>query len=208
MRAVLAERTRYVTVAIEDIFQPHNASAVLRTCDCFGVQDIHIIENRNTYRLNPGVELGTAQWLSLHRYNEASQNTPLAIDHLRASGYRVVATTPHTNQTALPEFSLEAGPVALLFGTEMHGLSETALELADEHVVIPMYGFVESFNISVSAAIILSHLSDRLRASQAAIDYHLTQEEQESLYLDWLRASITRVELVERRFEQGDTADG
>ncbi len=203
MKKVLEERTRYITVAVEDIFQPHNASAVLRTCDCFGVQDVHIIENSNKYRLNPGVELGTAQWLSLKRHNEQNENTRSAIDHLRNAGYRVVATTPHTNETPLPAFSLEEGPVALLFGTEMHGLSESALELADEHLAIPMYGFVESFNISVSAAIILFHLTTLLREPTREIDYHLTREEQDTLYLEWLRASITRVEAVERRFEEG-----
>jgi len=208
MKAVLSQRTRYITVAVEDIFQPHNASAVLRTCDCFGVQDVHIIENKNQYRLNPGVELGTAQWLTLHRYGDAPANTETAVRTLRENGYRVVATTPHTNQTPLPDFSLTDGPVALLFGTEMHGLSPTALELADEHLAIPMYGFVESFNISVSAAIILSHLSEQLREAKANIDYRLSKNEQDTLYLNWLRASINRVDVVERRFEQGEPANG
>ncbi len=200
MHAVLAERTRYLTVAVEDIYQPHNASAVLRTCDCFGVQDVHIIENRNEYRLNPGVELGTAQWLTLHRYRDGENNTPTAIDSLRAAGYRVVATTPHTNQVALEELDLRAGPVALLFGNELDGLSDTALEAADEHLVIPMYGFVESFNISVSAAIVLHHLAHALRASD--LDYRLDEEERRDIELAWLRSSIRRVEALEREFAE------
>ncbi|MFW5744441.1 MAG: TrmH family RNA methyltransferase [Spirochaetota bacterium] len=200
MHAVLAERTRYLTVAVEDIYQPHNASAVLRTCDCFGVQDVHIIENRNEYRLNPGVELGTAQWLTLHRYRDGGDNTPAAIDSLRAAGYRVVATTPHTNQVALEQFDLRAGPIALLFGNELDGLSDTALEAADEHLVIPMYGFVESFNISVSAAIVLHHLAHSLRTSD--LDYRLDEEERRDIELAWLRSSITRVEALEREFAE------
>ncbi|MFW5789066.1 MAG: TrmH family RNA methyltransferase [Spirochaetota bacterium] len=200
MHAVLAERTRYLTVAVEDIYQPHNASAVLRTCDCFGVQDVHIIENRNEYRLNPGVELGTAQWLTLHRYRDGGDNTPAAIDSLRAAGYRVVATTPHTNQVALEQFDLRAGPIALLFGNELDGLSDTALEAADEHLVIPMYGFVESFNISVSAAIVLHHLAHALRTSD--LDYRLDEEERRDIELAWLRSSITRVEALEREFAE------
>jgi tRNA (guanosine-2'-O-)-methyltransferase len=151
---VLAERTRYITVAVEDIYQPHNASAVLRTCDAFGIQDVHIIENRNIYRLNPSVELGTAQWLTLHRHRGPENNTEAAINHLRSTGYRIVATSPHARQQELEALDLNAGPVAVLFGTEKEGLSETALSLADEYVAIPMYGFVESFNISVSAALV------------------------------------------------------
>jgi len=198
MRRVLAERTRYLTVVIEDIYQPHNASAVLRTCDCFGIQDVHIVENRNEYRLNPGVELGTAQWLTLHRYKGEPSNTPAAIDRLRSAGYRIVATTPHTEQRSLDDFDLDAGPVALLFGNEPDGLSETAFNLADEHLVIPMVGFVESFNISVSVAIILHTLSGRLRSG--GIAYHLSPEENDELLLQWLRNSIGRVEALEREF--------
>ena len=198
MRRVLEERTRYLAVVIEDIYQPHNASAVLRTCDCFGIQDVHIVENRNAYRVNPGVELGTAQWLTLHRYNSEPENTPAAIDRLRSAGYRIVATTPHTEQRSLDDFDLDAGPVALLFGNEPDGLSETALSLADEHLVIPMVGFVESFNISVSAAIILHTLSSRLRSS--GIAYHLSPAESDEILLQWLRNSVGRAEALEREF--------
>jgi len=198
MHRVLAERTRYLCVAVEDIYQPHNASAVLRTCDCFGIQDVHIIENRNTYRLNPGVELGTAQWLSLHRHRGEAHNTRGAIRTLRDAGYRIVATTPHTEQVSLHEFDVGAGPAVLLFGNELEGLSPVALEEADEHLVIPMHGFVESFNISVSAAIVLHHLSLRLRES--GVDYRLGDDERTSILLGWLRSSISRVEALEREY--------
>ena len=198
MNRVLDERTRYITVLVEDIYQPHNASAVLRTCDCFGVQDVHIVENRNAYQINPGVELGTAQWLTLHRYRDGDNNTPAAVNALRSTGYRIVATTPHTSQVAVDEFDLNAGPVALLFGNEPDGLSDTALELADQHLVIPMFGFVESFNISVSAAIILHALTGRLRAG--GLDYHLTAEERDALLLRWLRGSVGRAGALERAY--------
>ena len=199
MRAVLAERTRYLTVALEEIYQPHNASAVLRSCDSLGVQDVHVIESRNRYRLNPGVELGTAQWLSLYRYGAHDGGTISAIETLRAHGYRIVATSPHRGQVTPDAFDLTAGPAALLFGTEMDGLSGEALELADEYLVIPMFGFVESFNISVSAAIILHSLMSRLRVS--GIDYHLTSDEQSAILLSWLRASVKRVDLLEQQFD-------
>jgi tRNA (guanosine-2'-O-)-methyltransferase len=198
MRRVLSSRTRYVTVAVEDIYQPHNASAVLRTCDAFGVQDVHIIENRNRYRVNPGVELGTSQWLTLHRHRAAQDNTAAAVARLRQAGYRVVATTPHTDDVELAELSITDGPVALLFGNELDGLSDRALDLCDEYVRIDMHGFVESFNISVSAAIVLHHLTRRMRAE--APDWQLSDEERQTLLLRWLRRNVKNHAAIERQF--------
>lgn len=193
---VLYYRTRYLTVALEDIYQPHNASAVLRSCDGFGVQDAWIVENRNTYTVNPGVELGTRQWLSLHRFGTYEYNTYAAIEKLRSSGYRIVATTPHTDDVPLEEFDLEAGPAAFFFGNELDGLSEEMLSAADEYMRIPMYGFVESFNISVSCALTLHHLTYRLRRSE--LPWTLSQEERDELLLEWLRSSIKRSQEIEQ----------
>jgi len=191
-------RTRYITIALEDIFQPHNASAVLRTCDCFGIQDVHIIENRNEYIINPDVALGSYKWLNLIKYNAAQDNTLKAIQNLKNQGYRIVATTPHKNDVNLEEFDLYKGKVALFFGTELHGLSKVMIDNADEFMKIPMYGFTESFNISVSAAITLHSLSLRLRNS--IINWQLSNEEKEYVLLDWLRTSIKKSELVEKEF--------
>jgi len=198
MEQVLARRTRYLTVVIEDIYQPHNASAVLRSCDGFGIQDVHIIENRNEYRLNPQVELGTAQWLSLHRYRKEENNTPEAISRLREAGYRIVATSSHSGQVRLEDFDLDAGRTAILLGNELDGLSESAITLADEYLTIPMEGFVESFNISVSAAVILHHLSHVLRNS--TISWQLSEGGMEELRLGWLRASLKRWRQLEEEF--------
>lgn len=201
LRAVLEERTRYITVALEDIYQPHNASAVLRTCDGFGVQDVHIIENRNTYRVNPDVALGSSQWLTLITYNEGPDNTATAIDALKSRGYRVVATSPHREDTRLEDFDLTAGKTAFLLGNELDGLSSTAVEHADEHVRIPIYGFVESFNISVAAAIILHHTTLALRYSHIA--WRLRPEEKDRILLHWVRNSVTRAEALEREYYRG-----
>lgn len=195
---VLEERTRYITVVLEDIYQPHNASAVLRSMDCFGIQDAHIIENSNEYRINPDVALGASKWLNLIRYNQSSANTTAAIDRLKSQGYRIAATTPHQNQVTLPDFDLEPGRVALLFGTEMQGLSQTALDQADEFLKIPMYGFTESFNISVSAAIILYQLKQKLANSEIA--WHLSPGEKQHILLEWLKKSIKRSDLLIRQF--------
>ncbi len=194
------KRTKYLTVVLEDIYQPHNASAVLRTCDCFGIQDVHIIENKNEYTINPDVALGSSKWLSLQRYNTQTENTVPTIQGLKQQGYRIVATTPHTDDVNLENFDLRKGKTALLFGTELRGLTQKALSQADEFLKIPMLGFTESFNISVSAAIILHHLSHKLRNSD--LNWQLSSEEQQTILLDWMRNSIKNVELIEKRFEE------
>ena len=190
-------RTRYLTVGIENIFQPHNASAVLRSCDCFGIQDVHVIENSNEYDVNPQVALGASKWLNLHRYNEAEENTEACYEALRAKGYRIVATTPHTNDCTLGELPLDQ-PTALIFGTELTGLTQLAMDQADAFVKIPMYGFTESFNISVSAAIVLHQLSEKMRASK--IDWSLSEEEKSELLLQWTRRSLKNGEALEAEY--------
>ena len=199
LEKVMQDRTRYITVMLEDIFQPHNASAVLRTCDCFGVQDVHIVENRNAYNINPEVELGSAQWLNMYRYNKSENNTVVAIEHLKKNGYRIIATTPHAEDVDLHDFNLDKGPVALLFGTERRGLSDQSIELADEYLKIPMYGFSESLNISVSAAIVLQTLKTKLNNSE--IGWHLSKDEKEYIQLEWIRNSVKNSKKIERQFK-------
>jgi len=194
---IIQYRTRHITVVLEDIFQPHNASAVLRTCDCFGIQDVHIIENKNEYEVNPDVALGSSKWLNLFKYNATENNTIDTFNALRKKGYRIVATTPHKNDCTLDELNLDS-KVALVFGTELNGLTETAINNADEFVKIPMFGFTESFNISVSAAIILHHLSGKLRKS--SVNWELTEMEKTDTKLNWVKNVVKRSDLVEQEF--------
>jgi len=195
---LINHRTRYLTLVLEDIYQPHNASAVLRTCDCFGIQDVHIIENDNLYEINPDVALGSSNWLTMNRYNETNNNTLAAINLLKKQGYRIVATTPHTNDVNLEDFDLTKGKAALFFGTEMRGVTNLVLENADEFLKIPMYGFTESFNISVSASIILHHLTYKLRNS--ALNWQLDEVEKQEVMLNWLKVAIRDSEAIEREF--------
>lgn len=196
-------RTRYITVALENIYQPHNASAVLRTCDCFGIQDVHIIENSNEYDVNPDVALGSDKWLNLIKHNANSNNTPEAIQQLKKQGYRIVATTPHADDVTIDELDIKKGKIALLFGTEMEGLTDEALELADEYVKIPMYGFTESFNISVSAAIILHTLTNKLR-NEEAIPWQLQKNEKEEILLQWYKTSIKDAEGIINKYIESE----
>lgn len=192
---VIQNRTRYLTVVLEDIYQPQNASAVLRTADCFGVQDVHIIENRNEYVINPEVALGASKWLTLHRYSESEDNTLKAIQELKEKGYRIVATMPHSNDVALSDLDMNQ-KTALFFGTELLGLSEVVQENADVFVKIPMYGFTESYNISVSAALCLQDLSAKMRSD--TIDWKLSESELLDVKLDWARSVVREADNVEK----------
>lgn len=195
---VLSHRTRYITVALEDIYQSQNASAVLRTMDCFGVQDVHVIENYNQYQINPDVTLGSSKWITINRYNQKEHNTETAIKRLKEKNYRIVATTPHINQTKLENFDIYKGKVAIVLGAEKRGISEAVMNNADEFLKIPMYGFTESYNISVSAAISLYHISTQLKNSN--IHWQLTKEEKDELLLEWLKKSIKKSDLIVNDF--------
>jgi len=195
---VIQNRTRYITVVLEDIFQAHNASAVLRTAECFGIQDVHIIENRNPYTVSPDVALGSPKWLNLKKYNKHENNTLTTIQELKQRGYRIVATTPHSNDVNLEHFDLNKGKVALFFGTEQHGLSQQMIDHADEYLKIPMYGFTESFNISVSAAIVLHHLTYKLR--QTNIDWELSEQEKNDILFEWLKRTVKKSNMLIEKF--------
>lgn len=194
---IIQSRTRHVTVVLEDIYQSQNASAVLRSCDCFGVQDVHVIENRNIYEVNDNVALGSSKWLNLVKYNSTENNTLDAFKKLRADGYKIVATTPHTNDQLIDELPLD-NKIALVFGTEMEGVSQQVMDEADEFVKIPMYGFTESFNISVSAALSLYCLTEKLRKSD--ISWALSEEEALDVRLNWARNAIKKADAIEEAF--------
>ncbi|WP_163324368.1 TrmH family RNA methyltransferase [Draconibacterium mangrovi] len=198
---VINKRTRHLTVVLEDIFQKQNASAVLRTCDCFGIQDVHIIEDRNEFQVNREIAMGASKWLSLHKYNSKENNALDAIQTLKKQGYRIVATTPHNNDLELQDFDITKGKTALVFGSELPGITETIMQEADEFLKIPMYGFTESFNISVSAAIILHHLTMKMRDSND-LNWQLSDEEKDELKMQWIRKTIKRSELIEKRFRE------
>jgi tRNA (guanosine-2'-O-)-methyltransferase len=194
---VIQFRTRYLTIVLEDIFQPHNASAVLRSCDCFGIQDVHIIENSNKYQINPKVALGSSQWLNLFRYNSAEHNTRACLEHLKNTGYSIVAASPHEQGYTIDNLPLDQ-KTAIIFGTEMQGLTNEALVMSDDFVKISMYGFTESFNISVSVALCLYRLSEKLRSSE--ISWQLNPEDAIDVKLRWAKQVVKNAELIEKRF--------
>ena len=194
---VLSMRTRHITVVMEDIHNSYNASAVLRSCECFGVQDIHIIEKQNHFQPSTRVSRGSFRWTDLHFYTGEEEEGPDCFVHLREQGYKIVATTPHTDAYTPANIPLE-GKLAFAFGREMTGLSQHVLSHADMHLTIPMYGFTESLNISVSAAILLDKIINRLH--QSDLSWRLPIDQQDALRLRWYRTILKHADRIEKEF--------
>ena len=195
---IAAERTDYITMVVENLYQEHNASAVMRSCDCFGIQDLHIIEQDNKFSVNRDIALGAGQWVSHHHYTDKLNPTTTCIQTLKYRGYKIAATTPHTNAYTINDVPIDQ-PVAFLFGTEQTGLSEKALDLADYYVKIPMVGFTESFNISVSAALTINTVRTRLE-SQEYLNWKLSKDEQTRLKIEWCKRIIKNPDDVVKDF--------
>ncbi len=186
---VASQRTKHVTVVLENVYQSQNGSAIIRSCECFGLQDLHIIEGESAYKINPDIAKGSPKWLSLYKYKETAE----AYESLRKEGYKIVATTPHKDDKFIGDLDVSI-KTAFIFGTEHGGLSDFAIEQADEYVKVPMYGFTESLNISVAAALCVHDFVERLKT--AGIQYGLPETELMDLKIDWLRKSIRNADKV------------
>ena len=191
---VLNFRTRFITIAVEDVFQMHNASAIVRTCDAFGIQDIHLIEGRFGKRVDKNIAMGAQQWVDIYSYS----NSKTCINSLREDGFQIIATSPSAGSQSLEEFEIK-DKVALFFGTEKEGLSSEVLKSADSSVQIPMVGFTESLNVSVSAAIILQSLNQSLRRTGLA--WKLSDDEKLSKRLDWAQKTIKNSDEIIARYK-------
>jgi tRNA (guanosine-2'-O-)-methyltransferase len=190
---VLSQRTKHFTVATEDVYQLHNTSAVIRSCDVFGIQEVNIVEERNSKRIDREIAMGAQKWVDLKRYHTVKD----CIHDLRHKGFQIVATTPHTNNCNLHDFDV-AKKSCFFFGRETEGLSEEVLKEADCYLKIPMVGFTESLNISVSAAVILQHVTSKLK--QTTIDWKLSEAEQLEKRMDWIKKTIKSYDEIVERF--------
>jgi tRNA (guanosine-2'-O-)-methyltransferase len=196
---VLGLRTRHITVVLEDVYQSQNASAVVRTCECMGIQDVHIVEQLSKYDINPRVLKGAHKWMNLHRYNDRSvNNTELCFRNLRDNDYRILVADPSEEGASVHDIDVVSGKIALVFGNELRGVSKYALNNADVKIRIPMYGFTESLNLSVSVAICLNTLVTQLHKSH--IPLYLSESDKNSLKLAWYRKIVRGSEIIEREF--------
>ncbi|UUV21048.1 TrmH family RNA methyltransferase [Paenimyroides aestuarii] len=190
---VLAQRTNHFCVAVEDVYQLHNTSAVMRSCEVFGIQNLHIIEQKFSKTIDKQIAMGAEKWVDINSHN-TTQN---CIDAIKQKGYQIVATTPHKDAFLLDDFDVTK-PSAIFFGTEKDGLSPEIMDQADTFIKIPMCGFTESLNISVSAAIIINNITTRLK--KTAINWQLTEEELLMKKIDWARKSIKDIDFITERF--------
>ena len=192
---VIDLRTDWFVPVIENIHKAQNASAVLRTCDCLGLQEVRVVENNNKFSVTDDISLGANKWLNIRKYNSGDNNTKLCFDDLRAEGYKIIATMPHDNDIDLQQVDITQ-KTAIVFGSEVEGISQQAIQNSDCFMKIPMYGFTESFNISVSAAITLHYLTDKLRNSK--IDWHLSEKKRLDTLIAWASQSITSKDKIEK----------
>ncbi len=202
-KRALHNRTSYISLILEDLFQHQNYSAVLRSSECFGIQNIHVVENRNKFQINPDVVMGANKWLTIDQHSVSQANTlENIVNSIKAKGYRLIGTTPNPNATPINQLDITQSPIAVVFGTELTGLSPEMTALVDEMVTIPMYGLTASLNISVSAAIVLQDLTFRLR--QEVVNWRLNQEDLDKLELEWLTKSLKRSELLIKNYYELD----
>ena len=194
----IQQRTKHITVVLENIFQGRNISASIRSADCFGVQDVHVIENDNIFNDDSEVSMGADKWVTTTIYNQEEDNTTKAIKKLKEEGYQVIAATPHNTDCDLYDIEISEQKIALIFGAEVRGCSEQTLKLADKRMKIPMYGFTESFNISVSVSLSLQHLTYKMRNS--TVNWKMSQAQQDETFLQWLRNSIKSSIQIEEKF--------
>lgn len=190
-------RTKHITVVLEDLYQPHNTNAILRSADCFGLSDVHLIENYYRFTENYAIGRGSFQWLDLHHYSEKDNNTVDCLTHLKSQGYKIIGTTPHTNDVNIEDLEINS-KIALVLGTEKKGMTKNAMDLCDGFVKIPMVGFTESLNVSVCAAICLHSLTTRLRKSDIA--WQLTEEEKLITMIEWTNGIIGAEDRIVERF--------
>ena len=195
---VLDHRTRHITMVMENIYQSQNASAVVRTCECMGLQDVHIIEDQSNYQVNVKVLKGSNKWLDLIRYrSKGVNNAEVCFQALRENGYKIMVTDPNPDCMAIEEVPI-GDKIALVMGNELNGISSFARDHCDQRVKISMYGFTESLNISVSAAICMNTIMSKLRMS--SVEWHLSEEERRDIRLQWYRKIVRKSEIIEREF--------
>lgn len=190
---VLENRTKHFCIAVEDVYQLHNTSAVMRSCEVFGIQNLHMIEQKFSKTIDKEIALGAEKWVDIYRHT----STENCLESLKKQGYQIVATSPHADAHKLDNFDITK-PSAIFFGTEKNGLSQEIMDQADAFIKIPMYGFTESLNISVSAALVINSITNKLRTS--ALDWKLSEEDLLAKKIDWMRKSIKDIDFVTERY--------
>lgn len=189
LKKTLENRTRRITLVAESLLDEHNIHALIRSSECFGLQDFHNIPYKNVnLKKNRSVNRGAFQWSHIYDYSEFENSTLACIAQLRTMNYKVYAASSSQSYSYTPQTIPLDEPIAILLGNEKRGVTEEALSLCDGTIHIPMYGFTESFNVSVAGSLLLSPVVERLR--QSVIDWSISDEEKRDLYFEWIWNSI------------------
>lgn len=199
IKNVLAQRTRHLTVVLENLYHPENGNAVMRSVECFGLQEMYVVQEKYDWKYSLKIARGAAKWTDVHAYGTEEGGAVACYRQLRERGYQLVATDPQPGSCTAQNLDISR-PVALIFGTESTGVAPETLAMADARIHIPMVGFTESFNISVSAGILLAQLRQRLEVEVP--NWQLPEADQMSIYADWLVKSVRHADALLRAFEK------
>ncbi|MEZ4743237.1 MAG: RNA methyltransferase [Bdellovibrionota bacterium] len=174
------ERTNHIRLVLQDIHSPHNVSACMRSAEAFGVLNIDVVHLNQPFKPTV-VAKGVSNWLRITKH----QSIESCAETLHKSGYKIIAGMPTQNSSPLEELQIDQ-PLAILFGNEHLGVSDEWSPFIDQYFTIPMYGFVESLNISVSAAITMHQLTHKARHNLPASKYFLNEAERDHLLDEWV----------------------
>lgn len=187
LRQVLQRRQTDLTVITDGVHKGRNLSAIIRNCDAVGIGGLHVAIPERGFRAFRGTAMGSQKWVQPHFYD----NVMTPIESLQKQGYQVVAA--HLSDKAIVYDQIDyTQPTALLMGAEKHGASQAALDAADHHIIIPMQGMVESFNVASACAIILVEAQKQRLAAGLYREQQLDEHTYQTLFFEWAHPVITR----------------
>ena len=196
LRQVVQNRTRNLCVVVDGVHDPHNLSATVRSCDAFGILDLHVVESQARFRVSHKVSQGTQKWLDIHRW----PNPEDCAEKLHQSGFQLFVADVNTESQSIDHLPF-GEKLALVFGNEHQGASAHMRQVADGSFHIPMFGFAESLNISVSVGISLA-IAVRERVRILGQHGDLSEQQQQRLIEDWQKRSVRCSNLILARLEQ------
>ena len=195
------DRTKHVCLVLEDLYQIQNISALFRSAESWGIQDVHVIENNNSFALHKRIAKGAGDWLSVIRYNNSPNNSEQCFNSLRKKGYQIAVTALTDDAVSLDEIDLSK-PTAMVLGTELTGASDYAISVADVKFKIPLYGFTESLNVAAAGAVIMRYSAEKIRSQN--INWQLNEEELIDLKTTWAKKTISWSNHLVELFETGE----
>ena len=198
LRITLDSRLGDISLVLDNLFDPHNMGAITRTAEALGVQDIHTIERDTSLDLSSKVTKYSDKWITFHRHQSISH----CIKALREDGFQILAAQMTRNAVPVQDVEIHANTkIAVVAGNEHAGVSDEICSLADKQVIIPMYGFTESFNVSVATALVLSDFVRKKRAAIAPETGTLTEKRKNRLYDEWLQKAVKKSDTLLRAFQ-------